>query len=97
MGQYVYLSFHKWTETALEKDPEYWEKTWFPKHEKLCEEYGVKLLKVGIPFGTIEEFLSMYETDLPLAEYQKFRNAVTQIDEERLIAYTKTTIVNCPF
>ena len=37
------------------------------------------------------------ETDLPLAEYQKFRGAIVDISEERLIDYTKTTIVNCPF
>lgn len=97
MGRYVYLCFVKWTERGVEKDMGYWQETWLPKHEKLCEEYNVKLLKMGIPFGTVEEALYIYETDLPLAEFQNFRNALTQIGNERLVAYTKTTIVNCAF
>ena len=97
MGQYAYLSFVKMTEEGVAKNREYWEKTWFPKHDEICEEYDVKLLKWGIPFGTVEEMLFIYETDLPLAEYQKFRGAVVGITEERLFAYTKTTIVNYPW
>lgn len=97
MGQYAYLSFAKLSEKGSAKNREYWEMTWFPKHEEICSEYGVKLLKWGIAFGTVEELVYIYETDLPLAEYQKFRGAVTGISEERLFAYTKTTIVNYPW
>jgi len=97
MGQYGYLSFVKLSEKGSEKSNEYWEKTWFPKHEKICKEHGVKLLKWGVAFGTVEELVYVYDTDLPLADYQKFRGAVTGISEERLFEYTKTTIVNYPW
>ena len=96
MGQYVYLSFVKLTKKGLEKGMEYWQNTWIPKHNEICKEYDVTFHKMGIPFGTVEENVYIYETDLPLAEYQKFRGAVVGITEERLFAYTKTTIVNCP-
>ena len=66
-------------------------------HEKICNEYGVKLLKWGIAFGTVEELVYIYETDLPLSKYQNFRGAVVGISEERLFDYTKTTIVNHPW
>jgi len=97
MSQYAYLSFVKLSEEGSAKNREYWEKTWFPKHDGVCKKYGVKLLKWGIAFGTVEELVYVYETDLPLSDYQKFRGDVTGISEERLFAYTKTTIVNCPW
>jgi hypothetical protein len=97
MGQYVYLSFTKLTEKGSAKNREYWEKTWFPKHEEVCAKHGVKILKWGIPFGTVEELLYIYETDLPLAKYQVFRGDVVGISDERLFDYTKTTLVNYPW
>ena len=96
MGKYVYLSFVKWSEAGNAMSMDYWNNEWLPKHNEMCEKHKVKLLKWGIPFGTVEEGLFIYETDLPLAEYQLFRNDVTAISEESLVAYTKTTIVNCP-
>ena len=96
MGQYIYLGFTKTAKKGLEKDIEYWNNTWFPKHSEVCKEHNVTCLKIGIPFGTVEEWLFIYETDLPLAEYQKFRADVMSISDERLFSYPKTTIVNCP-
>ncbi len=96
MGQYIYLGFTKFAKKGIEKDPEYWRNTWIPKHAEVCKEHNVTCHKIGIPFGTVEEWLFIYETDLPLAEYQTFRGAVMGISDERLFSYTKTTIVNCP-
>ena len=95
MGKYVYLSFVKWTDLALEKSEDYWFKEWVPKHDALCKKHKVTLLQEGIPFGTVEEEVFIYETELPLADYQLFRNDVAAICKERLVAWTNTTIVNC--
>ncbi len=95
MGNYVYLSFVKWSDAAMKKGMDYFNKEWFPKHDEVCRQHKVKHLQHGVPFGTVEEHVFIYETELPLADYQAFRGAVTGISEESLIAYTKTTIVNC--
>jgi len=95
MRKYVYLCFVKWTDAAMEKGSDYFTKEWFPKHDELCKKHKVKQLQHGVPFGTVEEHVFIYDTDLPLADYQLFRNDVTAISKERYIAYIKTTIVNC--
>ncbi len=96
MGKYVYLFFVKWSEAGLGKSLDYWFNEWKPKHNELCEKHKLKFLQSGYPLGTVEDALLIYETDLPLAEYDLFKNAVITISEESLIAYTKTIIVNCP-
>jgi hypothetical protein len=95
MGKYMYLSFVKWKDKAIKLGAEYFRKNWFPKHEKVCENWGVKVLKWGIPFGTIETHVFVYETDLELSKYQDFRGAVTGIEED-FFDYTRTIICNCP-
>jgi len=95
MGKYVYLSFVKWTDLAMDKGSNYFNKEWFPKHDELCRKHKVTMLQHGVPFGTVEEHVFVYETDLPLADYQLFRNDVAAISKERLVAWTNTTIVNC--
>ncbi len=91
----MYLSNVKWTDKALEKGSEYFRETWFPKHDKICKKWDVKLLKWGTPFGSVEHTIFVYETDLELSKYQDFRGAITGI-ESGFFDYTKTTIVNCP-
>jgi len=91
----MYISFVKWKDKAYELGEDFWLKTWIPKHDELCKKWGVKLLKMGIPFGTVETNVYVYDTDLELAKYQEFRNAITSITAG-LFDYTKTTIVNCP-
>jgi len=96
MGQYVYLCYVKWLESAHEKGPDYFRDVWLPRHDEFCEEHGVKLLKWGLPFGVIEDHIYIYETDLPIAEFQEFKGAVSSVSGERLWEYSKTTVVNCP-
>jgi hypothetical protein len=91
----MYISFVKWSDKALGKGTDYFRKTWLPKHDEICEKWKVKLLKRGIPFGTVEENVFVYDTDLELSKYQDFRGDVANI-EEGFFAYTRTTIVNCP-
>ncbi len=94
MGKYMYLSFVVWTDKARELGSDYFMNTWMPKHNEICEKWGVKLLKWGVPFGTVETHVYVYDTDLELAKYQDFRGEVVGI-HEGLFDYTKTTIVNC--
>lgn len=54
----------------------------------------MKLLHWGMTYGTVENHVSIYETDLPLDGYQLFMDEVQAISEERLMAYTKTIMVN---
>lgn len=96
MGRYVYLCFVKWRENAHEKGYDYFVDTWFPRHERLCGEHGVELLKWGLPFGVEEDHIFIYETDLTVAEFQEFKGAVSHDSEERLWEYSKTIVVNCP-
>ena len=92
----MYLSFVTFTEKAYQMGNDWWVNTWMPKHNEICNKWDVKFLKQGIPFGTVETHLYVYETDLELSKYQDFRGEITSI-EEGLFGYTKTTIVNCPF
>ena len=96
MGKYMYLSFVTFTEKAYQMGNDWWVNTWMPKHNEICKKWDVKFLKQGIPFGTVETNLYVYETDLELSKYQDFRGEITNI-EEGIFDYTKTTIVNCPF
>ena len=92
----MYLSFMTWTKKTAELGGmTYFNETWFPKHDEICKKWDVKLLKRGIPFGTVETYLFVYETDLELSKYQDFRGEVVGIESD-LIEYTNTTIVNCP-
>lgn len=87
----MYLSVVRWTDKANQTD---FVNTWLPKHDEICEKWGVKFLKHGITFGTVETHVFVYDTDLDLAKYQDFRDEVTSI-LEGWFDYTKTTIVNC--
>jgi len=67
-----------------------------PKLRSLCKEHGVELLKHTVPYGTVEQALYIFDTDIPLDEFQKFSQAIFAISEERLIEYSKTTICYLP-
>ncbi len=96
MGKYMYLSFMTWTKKIAELGGmTYFNETWLPKHDEVCKKWDVKFLKWGIPFGTVEESLFVYETDLELSKYQDFRGEILSIESD-LVEYTNTTIVNCP-
>ncbi len=96
MGRYVYLCFVKWLESAHEKGYEFFAGTWLPRHEELCRENGVELLRWGLPWGTAEDHVFIYETDMAVAEFQDFKGEVSRIDGERLWDYSRTIVVNCP-
>ena len=100
MGKYTYLFYLKWSREEIHKSAraltcarhEYYDKEWKPKLLDLCKEHGVELLKDTGPFGTVEESLYIFDTDIPLDEFAKFSNAIFAIVEEDVIEYSKTTI-----
>jgi hypothetical protein len=95
MGKYTYLFFVKWglaEEWLKLGGREYFDNEWTPKLRELCKEYGVELLKDTVPYGTVEQRLYIFDTDIPLDEFAKLSNAIFAIAEERLIEYSKTTI-----
>ena len=93
MGKYVYIRFIRWTKKARDIGSEYYENTWMPKHDELCEKHGVKLLKMGGAYGSQYHSAFIYETDKPLAEFIEFTNDVGNIHEERFIDLPETITV----
>lgn len=98
MGKYTYLYFVKWRPEGVLKlgGLEYFDNEWMPKLLELCKEHGVELLKDTVPYGTVEQRLCIFDTDIPLDEFQKFSQAIFAIAEERVIEYSKTTICYKP-
>ena len=93
MGKYVYIRFIRWNKIVFELGTEYWENTWMPKHDELCEKHGVKLLKRGGSYGNQYNSAWIYETDKPLAEFIEFTNDVGNLHEESIIDFTETITV----
>jgi len=91
MTKYVYLCFMKTKGLPMSEEES---KKWWAEHDKLCEKHKVKLLASGNPFGTVEEQVFVYGTDIHLDAFQAFRTPVTSI-EPRPIAYTRTIQVLC--
>ena len=94
MTAYKYLWFIKWSNESQKraaKDPEFFTK-WMEKHNKHCEKSGVKLVFAGTPYTTVEESVFCYETEMPLAEFQEFKQSLYNLDRT-LIDYAKTITV----
>ncbi len=94
MGKYTYLFFLKWKRGNMMKlgGREYYDNTWKPKLLELCKEYGVKLLKSTTPFGTVEQDLKIFDTDITPDEFNEFASAIFNIDEKDILDYSKTTV-----
>lgn len=88
----MYLAFVRWTDKMTQQ---VYNDVWKDKHAEICKKWGVKLLKWGIPFGTVETHVFVYDTDLELSKYQDFRADVSAI-VPGAFDWTNTTIVNCP-
>ena len=61
-------------------------------HRNHCEKSGVKLVFAGTPYTTVEESVFCYETEMPLAEFQEFKQHLYNLDRT-LIDYAKTLTV----
>ena len=69
-----------------------YEKIWKPKHDVLCEKYGIKLIRWGYIYGAPETYLQIYETDLAPREFNEFRSEMVYFIKG-WFKYTKTNIV----
>ena len=93
MSKYVYIRFIRWTNKGFELGREYFEKTWMPKHNELCDKHNIKLLKNGVVYGNPYNSAFIYETDKHLAEFIEFMIDVGNIHEERYILLGETITV----
>ena len=73
------------------KDPEFFDKG-IKNHDEHCEKSGVKLVFAGTPYSTVEESVFCYETEMPLAEFQEFKQGLYDIDRS-IIDYAKTITI----
>jgi len=92
MGKYTYLFFIKWKQDEFLKlgGRDYYEKEWKPKLLELCKKHGLKLLKTTTPFGTDEQDLRIFDTDIELDKYEEFVTEVSRITNYVAIDYSKT-------
>ena len=95
MSNYVYVVLVRWTEAAHKRGWENFNNEWFPKHEEVCKKNNVKILQDGTPFGTSYGHIFIYETEMPLADWETFVGKIRNITEERMIQYQETIPVNC--
>ena len=95
MGNYVYVVYVKWTEAAYKRGWDSITNEWFPKLEEVCTKNNVKILQDGTPFGTSYSHIFIYETEMPLADYENFTQEIRKITEEKMFLYSKTMPVNC--
>ncbi len=93
--KYVYNWYVKVSQDALKKmvtDNKYGP-NWVAKVKEIGKKAaGVKLLFVGSPFGTAEQYLVALESDSPLDEFYKVTGEFYRIDPA-LIEYAKTEII----
>jgi hypothetical protein len=92
MGKYTYLFFIKWKQDEFGKlgGRDYYVQEWKPKLLELCKKYGLKLLVTTTPFGTAEQDLRIFDTDIELDKYEEFVTEVSRITNYVAIDYTKT-------
>ena len=92
--KYVYLWYVKTSQEALKKmiSDNKFGPNWVAKVKEVGKKAGVKLLFVGSPFGTPEQYVVAIESDHPLDEFYKVTGELYRIDPA-MIEYAKTEIV----
>ena len=53
-----------------------------PRHDEVCERYGIVLLRWGLPFGVEEDHTFIYEGDVSVAEFMDFKGEISWVDGE---------------
>ena len=92
--KYVYLWYVKITHTAMKKylaDSNYGS-NWLEKAKEVVKKHEMKLVLLGSPFATVEQFVVGVETDVSLDEFGKVTSDLYHIDPE-FVEYGKTTII----
>ena len=92
--KYVYLWYVKITQTAMKRylaDSKYG-RNWMTKAKEVVKKHNMKLVILGSPFATTEQFVVGVETDVPLDEFGKVTSDLYQIDPD-FVEYGKTMII----
>lgn len=92
--KYVYLWYVKVTQEALKKNitDNSYGSNWEAKVKEVCKKLKVKLLFIGSPYGTVEQYVVGVESDGTLDEFGKVSGEFYQIDPA-FIEYAKTEII----
>lgn len=92
--KYVYLWYVKITHAAMKKylaDSNYGD-GWLAKAKEVVEKHDMKLVVLGSPFATVEQFVVGVETDVSLDDFGKVTSDLYHIDPE-FVEYGKTMII----
>jgi hypothetical protein len=92
--KYVYNWYVKASQEGIKKmisDNKYGP-NWVAKVKEVGKKAGVKLLFVGSPFGTAEQYIVAIESDHALDEFYKVTGELYRIDPA-MIEYAKTEII----
>ena len=92
--KYVYLWYVKITQTAMKKylaDSNYGQ-NWLTKAKEVVKKHDMKLVLLGSPFATVEQFVVGIETDVSLDDFGKVTSDLYHIDPE-FVEYGKTMII----
>ena len=92
--KYVYLWYMKMTQEALHKNiaDSKVSENWLAKAREAVKKHGMKLVVLGSPFATAEQFVVGVETDVPLDEFNKLGSDLYKIDPA-FVDYAKTYII----
>ncbi len=93
---YVYTVYVKWSQQAKNKGPEFFMEDWFPRHDQICKEYGVKLLRWGLPMGVTEDHVYIYETSIEAKTFLDFKGEISSFEGEPLWGHSRTHIAVIP-
>jgi len=96
MGSTVFITYVKWSNIGKERGRDFFFNIWMKKHENLCVQFNIKFLKWGLPLGTEEDHVFLYETKTDVHNFMEFKGKVSNIDNEKLWDYSKTNIIVCP-
>ena len=92
--KFVYLWYVKMSQEALKKEitDDKFVSNWVAKAKEICKKKSAKVLFLGDPYGTVEQFVIGIESDLSLDEFGKVSGELYRIDSAA-IEYARTEIV----
>ena len=93
---YVYTVYVKWSKAGKDRGLEFFTDEWLPRHDEICEKYGVSFLRWALPMGVAEDHVYFYESEIDLKRFLDFKREVSRWDRELLWEYSRTEIAVVP-
>jgi len=92
--KFVYLWYVKESREALKKEmtDDKFVSNWVATVKEICKKNSAKVLFLGDPYGTVEQFVIGIESDIPTDEFGKVAGELYRIDPA-MIEYARTEIV----